>query len=199
MSDAKLEWAQSQARVPTPPLGIPALGDPGGEEVGRADDGVERREPRRIRPIPTRRAPDTSGTAQELSGVSGAGPSLTDVKPASSGSLKLIAVLLVVVAGVFAAMAWKLKGGEPSTIARVRPILLLDDDAPTSPVEAAPAPGADGRVVLAVSDADGGEPEEDEEEDAGAWARDDAGSTPFDAGAKPRPLKKKPTKRKRHR
>lgn len=66
-------------------------------------------------------------------------------------------------------------------------------------VEAAPATGADGRVVLAVSDADGGETEEDEEEDAGAWARDDAGSTPIDAGAKPRPLKKKPTKRKRHR
>lgn len=208
VSHAKLEWAQTQARVPTPPLGVPALGDTGDEDVGLGDEEVERHEPTAIRPIPAAaRAATTSGTAQELSGVSDVGPSITDVKPASSGSRKLIAVLLVVVAGVFAAMVWKLKGGgaETSTIARVTPVLLLDDDAGVDDVVAksnvaAPEPEPDaGDDGLVEADADGGELEEDEEEDAGVTATEDAGPTVTDAGTKPRPIKKKPTKRRRRR
>ncbi|MDP3503799.1 MAG: hypothetical protein Q8S33_25910 [Myxococcales bacterium] len=208
VSHAKLEWAQTQARVPTPPLGVPALGDTGDEDVGLGDEEVDRHEPTAIRPIPAAaRAATTSGTAQELSGVSDAGPSITDVKPASSGSRKLIAVLLVVVAGVFAAMVWKLKGGgvaETSTIARVTPVLLLDDDAGVDDVAkpnvATPEPEPDaGDDGLVDADADGGELEEDEEDDAGVTATEDAGPTVTDAGAKPRPTKKKPTKRRRRR
>ncbi|MDP1922318.1 MAG: hypothetical protein Q8L14_39125 [Myxococcales bacterium] len=207
VSHAKLEWAQTQARVPTPPLGVPALGDTGDEDVGLGDDELERHEPTAIRPIPAAARIATSGTAAELSGVSDVGPSITDVKAASSGSRKLIAVLLVVVAGVFAAMVWKLKGGgaETSTIARVTPVLLLDDDAGVEDVAAtvavaAPEPETDaGEDGLVDADADGGEVEEDEEEDAGVTATEDAGPTATDAGAKPRPIKKKPTKRRRRR
>lgn len=209
MSHAKLEWAQTQARVPTPPLGVAALRDTGDEEVGLGDDEVERHEPTAIRPIPAAaRIADTSGTSQELSGVDDVGPSITDVKPASSGSRKLIAVLLVVVAGVFAAMVWKLKAGgaETSTIARVTPVLLLDDDAGVDEVSAKspgvssePEPDAGDDDGLVEADSDGGEVEEEEEEDAGVTATEDAGHTVTDAGAKPRPIKKKPTKRRRRR
>lgn len=208
VSHAKLEWAQTQARVPTPPLGVPALGDTGDEEVGLGDEEAERHEPTAIRPIPTAARPaTTSGTAQELSGVSDAGPSITDVKPTSSGSRKLIAVLLVVVAGVFAAMVWKLKGAgaETSTIARVTPVLLLDDDAgadddgPKPPGVAPDAETDAGEDGLVDADADGGEVEDDEEEDAGVTAVEDGGPTVTDAGAKPRPIKKTPTKRRRRR
>lgn len=242
VSHAKLEWAQGQTRVPTPPLGVPAatndddvapvlgeddgpptavkriptspdapaLGDDDGPATavkriptaGATGDESEEADP----PAPSaenevpafggddgpstvKRAP-TSGTAPELGRVSSrevASPSITDVKPRSSGSRQLIAALLVVVAGVFAAVVWKLQAASSTpTVATVIPIAIEEEDAGAAP-----------SVAVVVEEDDAGE---EEEEDAGVVEEpEDAGAPIVDAGVKKPVVKKKPTKRRRRR
>lgn len=236
VSYAKLEWAQGQTRVPTPPLGspaatnedeadppapsaeheVPALGDDDGPptavkripvaptndslpdlEADEADPPAPSAEHDAPAlgddegpPTSVKRAP-TSGTVSELSGVSSrevASPSITDVKPRSSGSRQLIAALLVVVAGVFAAVVWKLQAASSTpTVATVIPIAIEEEDA-----------GAPPPVVVAAEEDDAGEEEEDE--DAGIVEEpEDAGAPIVDAGVKKPVVKKKPPKRRRRR
>ncbi|MBE2253843.1 MAG: hypothetical protein IAE78_30210 [Myxococcus sp.] len=209
VSHAKLEWAQTQARVPTPPLGVPALDD---SAPGLGDD-EERDEPTAIRPLSAAARPQlTSGTSPELAGVSEASLSVvTDVKPSSSSSRKVIAALLLVVTAVFGAMVWKLKGSGSagaSTIARVTPVLLLDEDGGEPRAAPAPAVPADSGDH-AYLDPDGGDDFEDDDDDddggEAALEEEDAGPHDVDAGvgdggSQPRPVKKKkPTKRRRRR
>ncbi|MBL8933306.1 MAG: hypothetical protein JNM69_02060 [Archangium sp.] len=235
VSYAKLEWAQGQTRVPTPPLGtpaatnetddppapsaeheVPALGDDDGpptavkripvaattgelpdvdaEEADPPAPSAEHDAPALgdddDPPTSVKRAP-TSGTAPELAGVSSrevASPSITDVKPRASGSRQLIAALLVVVAGVFAAVVWKLQAASSTpTVAKVTPIAIEEDDA-----------GAPPPVVVVAEEDDAGEEEEDE--DAGVVEEpEDAGAPVVDAGVKKPVVKKKPPKRRRRR
>lgn len=145
-----------------------------------------------------------------LAGVSEASLSVvTDVKPSSSSSRKVIAALLLVVTAVFGAMVWKLKGSGSagaSTIARVTPVLLLDEDGGeprAAPAPAVPADSGDHGHL----DPDGGDDFEDDDDDGGeaALEEEDAGPHDVDAGvgdggSQPRPVKKKkPTKRRRRR
>lgn len=195
VSHAKLEWAQTQARVATPPVGVPAVDD--GPALG---DDDERDESTAVRPILKPAA--TQGTAPVLPRV-GTGtdevdpaPSITDLKPASSGSRKLIAALLVVVAGVFAAVVWKLANPERK-VARVTPVVLIEDEDAGAP-RVAPAEVDAGADELAEPDA--GEDDDDagvEEEDAGVEEAEDAGLSSVDAGAKKKLVKKKPPRRRR--
>ncbi len=211
VSYAKLEWAQGQTRVPTPPLGVPAVSDslPDLDAPALGDDDGPPTAVKRVLsdassdleaeeadpPAPSAEnelpPPSTSGTAVELSGVSSrevASPSITDVKPRSSGSRQLIAALLVVVAGVFAAVVWKLQAASSTpTVAKVIPIAIEEEDA-----------GAPEPVVIAEEE-DAGE-EEEEPEDAGVVEEpEDAGAPVVDAGAKKPVVKKKPPKRHRRR
>lgn len=228
VSYAKLEWAQGQTRVPTPPIGVPvvtsdslpdldaevpALGDDDGPPTAvkriptapsvtsDSSSDLEAEEADPPAPSAENEAPlgedtgphqaPTSGTAVELPGVSSrevASPSITDVKPRSSGSRQLIAALLVVVAGVFAAVVWKLQAANSTpTVAKVTPIVIEEEDA------GAPPP------VVAVEEEDAGEEEDDE--DAGVVEEvEDAGAPAVvDAGVKKPVVKKKPPKRKRRR
>ncbi len=230
VSYAKLEWAQGQTRVPTPPVGVPALtsdslpdldadvpalGDDDGPptavkriptaaaavtsdsssdlEADEADPpapSAENEAPLAAEDTGPHQAP-TSGTAVELPGISSrevASPSITDVKPRSSGSRKLIAALLVVVAGVFAAVVWKLQTASSTpTVAKVIPIDIEEEDA-----------GAPEPVVAVAEEDDAGE--EEEEEDAGTVEEpEDAGAPVVDAGVKKPVVKKKPPKRRRRR
>lgn len=197
VSHAKLEWAQTQARVATPPLGVPA-------SDGAALGDEEQDEATAVRPLPKL---VNQGTAPVLPRVGDEddepAPSITDLKPAS-GSRKLIAALLVVVACVFGAVVWKLAANEEQRIARVTPVVLVDDDAGTTEASTAPEPDA-GEPTL-VEELDGGEEHADddddggvEEEDGGVDEVEDAGAPTADAGVKKKPVKKKPPKRRRRR
>ena len=215
VSYAKLEWAQGQTRVPTPPLGVPAVSDslPDLDAPALGDDDGPPTAVKRVLsdassdleaeeadpPAPSAEnelpPPSTSGTAVELSGVSSrevVSPSITDVKPRSSGSRQLIAGLLVVVAGVFAAVVWKLQAASSTptvTVAKVTPIAIEEEDAGAP--EPQPPP------VVAAEEGDAGE---EEEEDAGVVEEpEDAGAPVVDAGVKKPVVKKKPPKRKRRR
>jgi hypothetical protein len=192
VSHAKLEWAATQARVPTPPFGVPALGD-------------------EVEPEPTNvkaRPGATSGTAPSLDSV----PSLEspaagadELPPASGrGRRGLIAVLLVVVAGLFGAFAWKKQAGGSDVV--VEQIAIFEEDAGVEPSpvvdageasdagDAAPDAAEDASVDEEdESDVDGGSEVEDEPGDEGSL---DAGAA--DAGVK-KQVKKKPTKKKRRR
>lgn len=193
VSHAKLEWAQTQTRVPTPPVGLPAV------EAPALGDDDERDESTAVRPIPKLVTAGTSPVLQSVDDLEPA-PSITDLKPASSRTRQLIAALLVVLTGVFGAVVWKLQSGQPGKIARVTPVVLVEDDAgAASPVPAQEPDAGDGEAF----GGDGGEEEEwddggVEEEDAGTVEPEDAGAT-VDAGAKKKPVKKKPPKRRRHR
>ncbi|MBL8919190.1 MAG: hypothetical protein JNJ54_10045 [Myxococcaceae bacterium] len=202
VSHAKLEWAQGQARVSTPPLGVPATD---AAELG--DD--EEDESTAVRPLPKLVNQGTAPVLQQVGGDEDdvePAPSITDLKPAASGSRKLIAALLVVVAGVFGAIVWKLAANPERRIARVTPVLLVDDDAGTE--EAPAAAGRDAGEPLADDldggeELDGGEDLDDadggvEDEDGGVDEVEDAGAT-ADAGVKKKPTKKKPPRRRRRR
>ncbi len=194
VSHAKLEWAATQARVPTPPFGVPALGD----EVDPEPTNVK------ARPVAT------SGTAPSLDSVpslESPAASADELPPASGrGRRGLIAVLLVVVAGLFGAFAWKKQAGGSDVL--VEQIAILEEDAGVEPalvvvVDAGEASDAGDFAPDAAEDAgvdeedesdvDGGSEVEDEPGDAGSL---DAGAA--DAGVK-KQVKKKPTKKKRRR
>ena len=217
VSYAKLEWAQGQTRVPTPPIGVPAVTSDSLPDLDAPALGDDDGPPTAVKRVPAAETrdsssdleaeeadppapsaenelppPSTSGTAVELSGVSSrevASPSITDVKPRSSGSRQLIAALLVVVAGVFAAVVWKLQAASSTpTVAKVIPIAIEEEDA-----------GAPEPVVVVAEEEDAGE-EEEEPEDAGVVEEpEDAGAPIVDAGVKKPVVKKKPPKRRRRR
>jgi hypothetical protein len=171
--------------VPTPPFGVPALGD-------------------EVEPEPTNvkaRPGATSGTAPSLDSV----PSLEspaagadELLPASGrGRRGLIAVLLVVVAGLFGAFAWKKQAGGSDVV--VEQIAIFEEDAGVEPSPVVDAGEASDAAEDASvdeedeSDVDGGSEVEDEPGDEGSL---DAGAA--DAGVK-KQVKKKPTKKKRRR
>jgi hypothetical protein len=199
VSHAKLEWAQTQARVVTPPVGVPAVGD--GPALGDTDEPDESTA---VRPIPKQ---VTQGTAPVLPRVGDdedvePAPSITDLKPSTPRSRQLIAALLVVVAGVFTAVFWKLANPERK-VAKVTPIVLVEEDAGAPAV--APPEEVDAGAEALADDPDAGE-DEGEEDDGGVEEDDggvdevaDAGPGTLDAGVKKKPVKKKPPKRRRHR
>jgi hypothetical protein len=203
VSHAKLEWAATQTRVPTPPVGVPA--------VALGDDEPEATNVKARAPAP----PPTSGTAPVLDSVPSletAAPSAGELPkaPGSGARRALIAVLLVIVAGLFGAFAWKKQaGGE----VEVEQVVIGDEDAgapaqvglpedagrsevPDAGVEERDEGEADGGAEDA-EDVDGGA-EDLDEADAGpeGAASDDAGAR--DAGPS-KAVKKKPAKKKRRR
>lgn len=215
ISQDKLEWAQTQTRVPTPPLGTPAASDEFEDEptefgpkpdVGPASSGSDLDfdegpdESTAIRPRPKLPVDED---------VSSSVTNLPNAESGGSAGRKLIAVLLLVIAGLFGAAVWK-KQQDARRVGTVTPVVVDEPDA-----------GAEEPAVVEVLDAgsieeaidagdaeladegdagegeeesdDGGEAEEPDVADAGP---NDAG--PTDAGPK-KVVKKKPPKRKRRR
>ncbi|MDX2008595.1 MAG: hypothetical protein SFW67_00310 [Myxococcaceae bacterium] len=252
MSHAKLEWAATQTRVPTPPVGVPALG--GDEEPEPTNAKARAPRPRdeasalgdEAEPEPTNakaraprppdeapalgdedepastnvkaRVPATSGTAPVLESVpslESPAASAPEVAPVPGrGRRAVIAVLLVVVAGLFGAFAWKKQSAAEVVVEQV---VIGDDAADAGASAQVPLPdedaGSPNAGPDALADADAGADEEEDdvdggddvlepESDAGAELdSDDAGASDAgtaDAGAK-KPTKKKPVKKKRRR
>lgn len=195
ISHAKLEWAQGQTRVPTPPLGTPvaAADDEApitGEEPFGEDD---------VTTTAKRAESLTSHTAPELGSapsVEVVPPSREVVPPGSNRALQAIAVLLILVAVLFAAAMWRARPLEEATT-RIAPAGAPDAGAPLVVTAVLEAPVDAGVVDEPV---DAGADEEDEE-DAGVEALAEsevADGGPADAG-QARVTKKKPVKRKRRR
>lgn len=221
VSHAKLEWAETQTRVPTPPLGTPAVSstfdDDDDEDLptdfasksdlmGLGDD-EEVHEPTAVRPRP--KLPDSTGSLPALDATASLAelPSVTDLKAAGSGRRKVIALLLIVIAGMFGLAVWK-KQQDSRRIATVTPVEPLEDDAGESealpPVDAGESP-EDATDAAVDVDLDAGSVEEDEG-DGGELDEDDGGAEEleavtgsFDAGMKKKVVKKKPPKRRRRR
>jgi hypothetical protein len=208
MSHAKLEWAATQTRVSTPPVGVPALGD----EVEAEPTNARARMPAlgdEDEPEPTNvraRVPPTSGTAPVLDSVpslEAPAPSASELPAASGrGRRVVIAVLLVVVAGLFGAFAWKKQSGGDVVVEQV--VIGEDDAGLEAPVGDA---GAEALLEVDAGDEaeealDAGDETPDVEADSGVELEpEDAGAS--DAGASDAGVKKsakqKPVKKKRRR
>jgi hypothetical protein len=217
ISQAKLEWAETQTRVPTPPLGTPAasqefeddateFGSKPDLEPGLSESDLfeEVDESTAVRPRPKLPLDED---------VSSSVTNLPNAESRSSGGRKLIAVLLLVIAGLFGAAVWK-KQQDARRVGTVTPVMVDEPDAGAEKLVVVEAPDAGSDDAVDAGDAelvdegdggegdagegddesdDGGEPDETEVADAGTA---DAGAT--DAGAK-KVVKKKPPKRKRRR
>lgn len=148
----RLQWAQSQQRVATPPFELPA-----------------REEPTRGAKPSTMRTGEAKRPPEVVDGEEYSQWSLDRLR-ASTGSRKVIAILLVLVAGIFAAVAWKTLFHSSSDVEAITAVAVDDEE-----------------------DDAGIEDDDEDEMDGGV-----ASSSTNDAGRKKKHVKK-PNKKKRRR